>query len=313
MKNGAFFRFLGYLVAGLYVAAVEYFIGWESLLSVWAEIPAAPMLSAFGCVIASYFVRGFRLHQYFRQETKGQYLKSLSIVLNHNAWNNLLPARLGEVSLPLLLNQAFQISGLSSVAALLWFRLLDVFVLLSLAGLSASIYFFSPGSPLLMILGLLVSILFGTLPIFATLIINQIRPRFKTKSAPEESESRMIRIKRKLIDSLPTRSGILFSSLILTWLNWVLKLFALALVFSVLSDLSFLYGVFAILGGELTSILPLHGPGGLGTYAAGMLISLQFLGIQSDSILSAAANAHLFLLSTALFGGGFGMILKKLR
>ena len=104
----------------------------------------------------------------------------------------------------------------------------------------------------------------------------------------------------------------MFSSFVLTWLNWVLKIFALATVFSVLSDLSYLYGVFAILGGEVTSILPLHGPGGLGTYAAGMLISLQFLGIQSDSILSAAANAHLFLLSTALLGGVFGMLLKKL-
>ena len=291
---------------------MEYFVGWESLLSVWREIPAEPMLSAFGCVLASYFVRGVRLHQYFRQETEGQYLKSFVIILSHNAWNNLLPARLGEVSLPLLLNRTFQISALSSVAALFWFRLLDAFVLLSLAGLSASIFFFSPGPPLLMILGLFVSILLGTIPIFATLMVNQSRSRFIMKSRPEKSDSWMKGIKRQLIDSLPSGSGILFSSLALTWLNWVLKIFALAIVFSVLSDLSFLYGVFAILGGEFTSILPFHGPGGLGTYAAGMLISLQFLGIQSDSILSAAANAHLFLLSTALFGGSFGMLFKKL-
>ena len=136
-----------------------------------------------------------------------------------------------------------------------------------------------------------------------TLMINKSRSLLITKSTLEKSDSLMKRIKSQLIDSLPTGSGIMFSSFVLTWLNWVLKIFALATVFSVLSDLSYLYGVFAILGGEVTSILPLHGPGGLGTYAAGMLISLQLLGIQSDSILSAAANAHLFLLSTALLGG----------
>ena len=312
MRNGNFFRFLGYLIAALYIAGVEYFVGWVGLLSIWREIPAVPMLSAFGCVLASYFVRGVRLHQYFRQETEGQYLKSFSIILSHNAWNNLLPARLGEISLPLLLNRTFQIPALSSVAALFWFRLLDAFVLLSLAGLSASIFFFSPGPPLIMVLGIFVSILLGTIPIFVTLMINQSRSLLIRKSTLEKSDSLMKRIKSQLIDSLPTGSGIMFSSFVLTWLNWVLKIFALATVFSVLSDLSYLYGVFAILGGEVTSILPLHGPGGLGTYAAGMLVSLQLLGIQSDSLLSAAANAHLFLLSTALLGGVFGMLVKWL-
>ena len=242
------------------------------------------MFSAFGCVLASYFVRGVRLHQYFRRETEGQYLKSFSIILSHNAWNNLLPARLGEISLPLLLNRTFQIPTLSSVAALFWFRLLDAFVLLSLAGFSASIFFLSPGLPLIMILGIFVSILLGMIPIFATLMINQTRSRFTTKTTPEKSDSWMKGIKRQLIESMPTGSGIMFSSFVLTWLNWALKIFALAIVFSVLSDLSFLYGVFAILGGEVTAILPLHGPGGLGTYAAGMLISLQFLGIRCDSL-----------------------------
>ena len=144
MRNVTFFRFLGYLIAGLYIAGVEYFIGWDSLLSVWSQIPAMPMLSAFGCVLASYFVRGVRLHQYFRQETEGQYLKSFSIILSHNAWNNLLPARLGEISLPLLLNRTFRIPALSSAAALFWFRLLDAFGLLSLAGLTACIFFLVP-------------------------------------------------------------------------------------------------------------------------------------------------------------------------
>jgi len=64
-----------------------------------------------------------------------------------------------------------------------------------------------------------------------------------------------------------------------------------------------------VLGGEVTSVLPIHAPGGFGTYEAGMLAALLPQGLELASATTAAINTHLFLLGTSLVFGLLAMLI----
>ena len=57
------------------------------------------------------------------------------------------------------------------------------------------------------------------------------------------------------------------------------------------------------LGGELSSVIPIHTPGGLGTYEASMLGTARLLGITGGWVLFAAVQLHLMILLSTLLGG----------
>ena len=54
----------------------------------------------------------------------------------HNLFNNLLPMRAGEASFPVLMRRYFDVPLARSLAALLWFRLMDVHALAAVAMLA---------------------------------------------------------------------------------------------------------------------------------------------------------------------------------
>jgi uncharacterized membrane protein YbhN (UPF0104 family) len=61
--------------------------------------------------------------------------------------------------------------------------------------------------------------------------------------------------------------------------------------------------VLAALGGELTSVLPIHTPAGVGTYEAGLVAGMAYAQVAPGRALSAAVNVHLALLAVALLYG----------
>jgi uncharacterized membrane protein YbhN (UPF0104 family) len=88
-----------------------------------------------------------------------------------------------------------------------------------------------------------------------------------------------------------------------TVLNWLFKLFALAVVLAVFSNAGPVAALVAVLSGELTSMLPFHAPAGLGTYEAGIVSALAFAGTPAVLALKGAVNVHLMLLTTAMILG----------
>ena len=52
--------------------------------------------------------------------------------------------------------------------------------------------------------------------------------------------------------------------------------------------------------GELSSVLPIHGVAGAGTYEAGVLAGLLPWGVDHAEALAAAVNLHLFVLGSTL-------------
>ena len=92
-------------------------------------------------------------------------------------------------------------------------------------------------------------------------------------------------------------------------LNWGIKLTAFALVLVVFAEVDLFAGTIGAVGGELTSVLPIHGLAGAGSYEAGVLAFLYGLGVDYELALAAGINLHLFLLSVTLVLGMLGQLL----
>ena len=102
-----------------------------------------------------------------------------------------------------------------------------------------------------------------------------------------------------------------------TILNWGVKVLVLAWVLGLLgvSPLAATFG--GALGGELSSVLPVHAPGGVGTYPAGIAAGAVAFGAAGDkpslaSLGQAAINAHLLIVASACLGTALSIVLSWL-
>jgi len=67
------------------------------------------------------------------------------------------------------------------------------------------------------------------------------------------------------------------------------------------------------LGGELSSVLPVHAPGGVGTYPAGIAAGAAAFGSAKEAgalaiLAKASINAHLMIIVSAVIGTGLSLL-----
>jgi uncharacterized membrane protein YbhN (UPF0104 family) len=106
-----------------------------------------------------------------------------------------------------------------------------------------------------------------------------------------------------VLGGLPQRASGLALDLGLSWLSWGIKLSALGWVLSRLAGLPQSLGTLGAIGGDLSTVLPVHAPGGFGTYEAGVMALLAPGATPSGVLLAGAVNLHLLVLTTALLAG----------
>lgn len=128
---------LGWLAVILLVTGVVAWVGPQRLVAPWLAIDPAELLVALLLMLASYVVRTLRVTRYFRARLTGHFWPTLRLSSWHNLMNNLLPMRSGEVSFPLLMRRYYGLSPMQSVPVLLWFRLLDLQVVVLIGLLAA--------------------------------------------------------------------------------------------------------------------------------------------------------------------------------
>lgn len=280
---------------------VEQVWGWGHLLAPWGQIAPSAALAALGLLVMSYILRALRLLDYFRLELSGRFVACLKLTLLHNLANNLLPMRAGEVSFPVLMSRYFGMDVARSVAGLFWFRLLDLhaIVLISLSALALaplSVSLWGQGALALVLL---------LLP--APFLAYALRGR-----ALSWCEGRGGRLSAKAVQALqalPADGRELWRSFIWTWVNWLVKLAALAWVLAAFLPMPAALAWLGAIGGDLTSVLPVHAPGGFGTYEAGVLAAILPFGLAAAQVVPAAINLHLFLLGSSLLAGALAWLL----
>ena len=286
---------ISWLIFIAFLVLVEVLWGWGKILAPWKLLSMSQVLTGVVLLFTTYSIRTLRLYDYFLPDVS--WWASFRLMLMHNFMNNMLPARMGEVSFPLLLKQYFSIGYLRSTSVLLWFRLLDLHAILMMA------LIFWPKDeawpwPVKLLIGLMLLV-----PWFVYLLKAPLLKRLQTllQNRQESKLGKLLKMFIDLIGYLPNRHSVLLKSLLLTWLNWAMKLFVLAWFISLFINEPVYRLIVAAVAGELTSILPVHAPGGFGTYEAGLMAGL--IGFADQQLAATTAiNTHLFLLSSSLLG-----------
>lgn len=280
-----------------FIAFVEVYFGWRALLVPWTRLPTEEVTVAALLTLASYGLRALRFYDYFRADMAGRFALCVKLMLQHNLLNNLLPMRTGELSFPVLMSRYFAVSTRRSMPALLWFRLLDlhtlgVFALLAFQGIGGA-------------WNLAAVALWLPLP---WLMFHFSRRMGQWLSHPGRGPATQ-RMGR-LLEGLPQESGAFWRAWAWTLTNWVVKLGAFAWVLRLFLAADYPAALLGVIAGDLTSVLPIHGVAGAGTYEAGVVAGLLPYGIAAAPALAAAVNLHLFILGATVVGGALSLMIR---
>lgn len=288
-----------------YAAFIQWSLGWSHVMRQLAQIGVPWLLAAQGMLVSTYFLRCWRIRDYFPTETSGRYFALFRLTQVHNLLNIMLPFRVGETSFPLLMRSEFGIPLARGTAALLVMRLLDLHALFAAAGVGLVLKAgFHPAA----CLGWL---LFLVSPLALYLVKRPVfgfaRGRLSGKAAKLIAEIEL---------GVPASTSAFLRAWFATVVNWAVKVAVLAWAL-VLADVTPIAAGFGgSLGGELSSVLPVHAPGGVGTYPAGIIAGAVSFGSPASGpafarLGSAAVSVHLLVLLSAFAGAGLGLALSR--
>ncbi|MFI0847946.1 lysylphosphatidylglycerol synthase domain-containing protein [Mesorhizobium sp. IMUNJ 23232] len=290
----------------LYALFVQWVWGWPSILAAWREVGIGTILLALALLVATYFVRAHRIHDYFPRETSGRFVWLLRVTQVHNILNIMLPFRAGETSFPLLMRSEFGVPLAHGTSALLVLRLLDLHALLAAAGVGlvagTGYELWACGLWLLFLVSPLLVFPFRD-PVLG----------FARRKLPAKFSGLVDRI----ADGIPQNLAAFIRAWVLTVVNWGVKVLVLAWVLALMGvgPLAACFG--GALGGELSSVLPVHAPGGVGTYPAGIATGAAAFGAGKQTmdlavLAKASINTHLLTIVSALAGTAVSLILPML-
>ena len=302
--GGALNWVLSLLVLLVFGWAVHHYWGWQRLFTPWATVPIALVALVVLAQLSSYSVRAYRVYYAEPEIPRGRWHDCLKLILLNNVINLMLPARTGEASFPVLLNRWFGVNAARGSGTLLWLRLLDLGVLavLALAVLGPSAF---PGIPAVLMAALCLA------GVAAPLLALPAQARAGRLLAGRDGK--VAALLRKVLDGVPAKVSHVFVDIGLSWTAWGLKLAALAVVFGQLAGLSLPAALMGAIGGDLSTVLPIHAPGGFGTYEAGVVAFVAVVADAGPALLAAAVNLHLLVLGIALMGGAYAWLTQPRR
>jgi uncharacterized membrane protein YbhN (UPF0104 family) len=250
------------------------------------EIESLLKSLSFSILIPAFFL--YTLSQVVRSVRWKVLIKDLSLweVFTVNSanilMNNLLPARTGELSWFYYARKL----GIDLKVSLWSFILGRLYDLLGLVFLFTLLYGLLSGLD-----GLILSL---SVWVGVSLLIPYLRVLLPSKGKLKDFKNFL---RRELTLALS------FQLTLLSLLSFSFKALSLYILVKDLLKVDPLSFTFAFAGGELTSVLPVHGFMGYGTYEAGFLLPLKLLGIEVKEALKAGFLAHTFLLVSSAFWG----------
>lgn len=284
-------RGLTLLLGWLFVIAIAVFVqhklGWAALLAPWQRLHPLQLVLAVLLLLLTYLLRSLRQSAYFPREMAGRFWLSTRLMVWHNFYNNFLPMRSGELAFPLLAQRYFNIPMSQATGALLWFRVLDLWAI-ALMGLLAA--------ALKQPLWLVALVLLLPLPALAVYLAQPIGRWLVAHPSSWANKG------GKVLSALPNTTAALWSSSLWTLANWLVKLLAFAWLLTAFATMPYTAAILGAIGGDLTSVLPIHSPAGLGTYEAGVVAGLTPFGITAALAVPAALSLHIMILASTVIG-----------
>jgi hypothetical protein len=219
----------------------------------------------------------------------------------------MLPFRAGETSFPILMRSEFAVPLARSTSALLLMRLLDLHALFAAAGIGLVIARDDQA------LGWLLWGLFLLSPLVLFLLKGSTLALLQ-RHMPEKLGKLLVEVEA----GLPANALVFVRAWLMTVLNWSTKVAVLAWVLATMGVLPLAACFGGALGGELSSVLPVHAPAGVGTYPAGITAGAISFGASAkgaafDLLASASVNAHLMIIVSAVAGTLLSIALSPRR
>ncbi|WP_210051205.1 lysylphosphatidylglycerol synthase transmembrane domain-containing protein [Neorhizobium petrolearium] len=290
----------------VYAAFIQWVWGWQGVVSLWNGAGWTSALIALALLLCTYVLRTWRIYDYFPKETGGHFGTLLRLVQVHNLLNVMLPFRTGEASFPLLMRREFGLPLARGTSALFVMRLFDLHALLAAAGTGFAL---ETGKAWAWGLWLL----FLILPAVAFAIRKPVF-RLAAKFLPSRAE----KLVEEVEAGLPFDTWAFARAWGATLINWFTKIAVLAWVLGLLGDLPIAAGFGGALGGELSSVLPVHAPAGVGTYPAGITAGALAFGADAgrealEELGRAAVNTHLLVIVSSLVGTALSLFAARPR
>ncbi len=274
-----FYRLVFWMLALLLLMALIRHSDWSLTVSRLMDVPKTVLVICTLGWLSSFLFRAFRFKGEWDAHGKISLWDSLSLTFLHNAAVILVPFRVGELGYPVLVQKLLNVSLQQCIRSLLWLRFQDGIVLLSLAFLLLPFL-----STELRIAGLLV---------FVTLCLATQKWWLRLL----RSRHFLIRQVRAFLHQRSSPWGWFWSAA-----NWIVKLLVVSLMLSNLTGLDTLQTLRGALAGELSALLPLTGPAGLGTYEAGVWTGLGLTWQEMKGLMGSVLLTHLFFLCISLLG-----------
>ena len=282
---------LSFLVGAIIFIALLVFagkyIGWGKILSVWKRFTPEQLALVTGLTALSYLLRAIRVFDYFHTSVRKRFITVLRLSLLHNCIANLMPMRSGEAAFPLLMKREFSMPLTNSTTGLLWLRLLDLY---SLGLLTAVIFLIEE------------SAVYGTLllvVLISAALFIWFWKQHHAKHTPE-NPSLFLKTKRFVLNNLPANPLTALRTVLWSLLSWGVKLFAYAYCVRIFAPVSNWQAYTGVVAAELSSVSPVHGIAGTGTYEGALTLALAPFGVDTGVALTAAINLHIFLLSCSI-------------
>jgi hypothetical protein len=273
---------LAFLSWFFYVSSLSFKQVYQPLLDLPTSLIGLVVLG----LLVTYILRGWRVAYEFRAYPSLTLLKSIKIVLWHNATLNFLPFRSGELVFPLLLHKVAKVPVLSAVTSLIYLRFQDACTVLMIA------------------IGFWPNLEIGTRLILATaLVLGAIFFQKWAKSSVSWHNSTWM-LKRRLAalrDAMACGNPNAGLSWLLTSANWLIKISIQALLYVNLLQLDFSLGVLATLSSEFAALSPIQGVAGLGTFEASSAVVIRTGGVSWEQSIQVATQVHLIMFVSAFF------------
>lgn len=276
---------------------IHYRIGWLAVFEAWTTLPPHLVVIPAVLLAASYVLRALRMYDYFRRRLGGRFRQCLRLILLHTLFNNMLPMRSGEIAFPVLMKQYFGIRFDRSVPALAWFRLMDLHVLI----LAGGVAYLWDRIPLWLLAAAGLAFLVSPVLFF--------HARYRIEASIGQRSGKLSQLVLKAAAGVPDTPASFVRCWVWTGMTWTVKLAAFTGLLMQFANASLPTALLGSLLGEFTSVLPVHGIAGTGTYEGGIVAALVPLGIGLDTAVAAAVNLHLFLLGGIIIGAAAAILL----
>lgn len=260
---------------------VESEIGWKTTLSAWQSVPTASLALAAALFAASHLLRALRIFDFVFAGADAKYIQVAKISALHQFANNLMPMRLGEFVLPLLTKRHFGHSLAEGLSHLLWLRLMDLALMGTVVYVLLATRFDPP-------LYFAITSVCGLCGLSLIWFVNRHLDRFPL----------LAKIRDQIISQAPTNWLTFIRLLLWTALAWFSKLCALAIIVRSLAEVGLATALGGALGAELSSLLPIHGFAGTGSFEAAFSAGFALFGTLSTEVVAVAVNLHIFVLSS---------------